>query len=223
MSGSDEAMTYAAPIATVDVALFTLRADGLHVGLLRREQPPYAGELALPGGFVHVDEDVDAADTARRILRDKAGATSPYLEQLATFSGRVRDPRGWSLSVAYYALVPEGGLAASALEWAPADRPPRLPFDHDGIVGAARERIRGKASYSTLPAYLLPLHFTLSELQGVYELAMGTRLDKVSFRRKVEEQGLVEPVPGERRGGAHRPAQLYRLTDRTLRVFERTI
>lgn len=216
-------MTYAAPIATVDVALFTLRADGLYVGLLRREQPPYAGELGLPGGFIHVDEDEDTANTARRILREKAGAASPYLEQLATFSGRVRDPRGWSLSVAYYALVPGEDLSASALEWARADRPRRLPFDHDRIVETARERIRAKASYSTLPAYLLPPHFTLSELQGVYELAMGTRLDKVSFRRKVEEQGLVEAVPGQRRGGAHRPAQLYRLTDRTLRVFERTM
>ena len=177
----------------------------------------------MPGGYIRVDEDEDAADTARRILRDKAGAASPYLEQLATFSGRERDPRGWSLSVAYCALVPERDLVASALEWAAADRLPRLPFDHDRILEAARERVRGKAAYSTLPAYLLPPHFTLSELQGVYELAMGTRLDKVSFRRKVEEQGLVEPVLGERRGGAHRPAQLYRLTDRTLRVFERTM
>src|SRR5580693_8276392 len=99
---------YPTPIATVDVVLFTIRAGRLCILLTRRANEPYAGTLALIGGFVHVDEDADTLDTARRVLTDKAKLGRGYfIEQLYTFSGRARDPRGWSVCVAYYAVVPE--------------------------------------------------------------------------------------------------------------------
>jgi ADP-ribose pyrophosphatase YjhB (NUDIX family) len=218
------------PIATVDVALFTLSDGALAVLLARREREPYAGQLALPGGFVHVDEDDDTAQTAARVLAQKVGVARPYLEQLYTFSGKVRDPRGWSLAVAYYALLPQARLAAAlagegglGVSLVPVDRLPALPFDHARIIAAALARLRGKSTYSALPAYLLPEQFTIQELHQVYQQVMGVRLDKASFRRKIEDQEIVEPIAGERRGGAHRPAQLYRLrTDRKLE-FERKI
>lgn len=213
------------PIATVDIALFTLRAGTLCVMLARCEREPYQSQLALLGGFVHVDEDGDTTATAARVLREKAGLTAPYLEQLYTFSGKVRNPRGWSIAVAYYALVPEGLLAAHAVpvELVAVDRLPALPFDHDRIVAKAVERLRGKSTYSSLPAYLLPEHFTIQELHRVYEQVIGVRLDKASFRRKIEDQEIVEPVAGEKRGGAHRPAQLYRLRAGRKPEFERKI
>jgi ADP-ribose pyrophosphatase YjhB (NUDIX family) len=213
------------PIATVDVALFTLHEGALCVLLARREREPYAGQLALPGGFVHVDEDADTAATAARVLARKAGVARPYLEQLYTFSGKVRDPRGWSIAVAYYALVPEArlGVLAAGGVLVHVDRLPALPFDHERIVATALYRLRGKSTYSALPAYLLPEQFTIQELHQVYEQVIGVRLDKASFRRKIEDQEIVEPVAGQRRGGAHRPAQLYRLrTDRKVE-FERKI
>ncbi len=213
------------PIATVDIALFTLHAGELCVLLARREREPYAGQLALPGGFVHVDEDADTTATAVRVLAQKVGVARPYLEQLYTFSGKVRDPRGWSIAVAYYALVPEARLAAHGpgVELAAVDRLPALPFDHERIVATALYRLRGKSTYSALPAFLLPEHFTIQELHRVYEQVIGVKLDKASFRRKIEDQDIVEPVAGERRGGAHRPAQLYRLRlDRKVE-FERKI
>jgi ADP-ribose pyrophosphatase YjhB (NUDIX family) len=213
------------PIATVDVALFTLHAGALCVLLARREREPYAGQLALPGGFVHVDEDGDTTATAVRVLAQKAGVARPYLEQLYTFSGKVRDPRGWSIAVAYYALVPEVRLTTHApgAELAPVDRLPALPFDHERIVAAALERLRGKSTYSSLPAYLLPEHFTIQDLHQVYEQVIGVKLDKASFRRKIEDQEIIEPVAGAKRGGAHRPAQLYRLRKGRKMEFERKI
>ena len=216
---------YPTPISTVDVALFTLRQGQLSVLLARREAEPYRGQVALPGGFVHVDEDADATATAARVLRQKAGLVAPYLEQLYTFSGGARDPRGWSLSVAYYALVPEVRLqpADVPFELLPVDRLPGLPFDHAVIIARGAERLRGKSTYSVLPAYLLPDAFTVSELREVYQQVMGVRLDKASFRRKIEDQGIIEEIAGQRRVGAHRPAQLYRLrTDRKVE-FERKI
>jgi ADP-ribose pyrophosphatase YjhB (NUDIX family) len=217
---------YPTPIATVDVALFTLRQGDLSVLLARRDNEPYQGQLALPGGFVHVDEDADTTATATRVLKQKAGLAAPYLEQLFTFSGRVRDPRGWSLSVAYYALVPDQRLRPEGdigVELASVDRLPALPFDHQTIIAQGVARLRGKSTYSVLPAYLLPEAFTISELREVYQQVMGVKLDKASFRRKIEDQGIVEPVPGERRIGAHRPAQLYRLVAGKRPEFDRRI
>jgi 8-oxo-dGTP diphosphatase len=212
------------PIATVDVALFTLRQGELSVLLARRESEPYPGQLALPGGFVHVDEDADTTATAARVLQQKAGLVAPYLEQLYTFSGGGRDPRGWSLSVAYYALVPEGRLQGGLpFELAAVDRLPGLPFDHNAIIARGAERLRGKSTYSVLPAYLLPDAFTITELREVYQQVMGVRLDKASFRRKIEDQGIIEEIAGQRRVGAHRPAQLYRLMAGKRPEFDRRI
>lgn len=203
-------------LCTVDVVLLTLDAGALRVLLLRRDHPPYAGAWALPGGYIHPEEDVDARAAAFRVLRAKAGAESPYLEQLATFSGLARDPRGWSVAVAYYALVPRSLLPACealpGMRWLPVEGLPVLPFDHAEIVRTALERLRSKSMYSSLPVYLCGERFTLPQLQAAYEAVLGEKLNKVSFRRKMDEMAMLEPVEGVlHSGGAHRPAQLYQL------------
>lgn len=235
MARASDESGFPRPIATVDAALFTLRGDVLSVALVRRDRGPHEGALALPGGYIHVEEDEDTSASARRVLREKAGIRAPHLEQLYTFSGRHRDPRGWSISVAYLAVVPDEvlrGSAAPSLEVVPADWvvPARgkpavaLPFDHAGIVRKGLERLRAKSAYSSLPAFLLPGTFTLSDLQRTYEKVFGTTLNKAAFRRKIEDQGLVEAVAGEtRRDGPHRPAQLYRLADPKLTQTRRTL
>ena len=200
------------PICTVDVVLLTLQHGALQVALLRRERAPFAGALALPGGYIHTGEDVDAQASAARVLREKAGLQSPYLEQLATFSGAVRDPRGWSLAVAYCALVPPDLLTTAPLTLTPVAELPALPFDHRAMVDAAVARVRSKSQYSSMPVHLCAEPFTLPQLQAVYEAVLGEPLNKVSFRRKVDELAMLEAVPGAlHSGGAHRPAQLYRV------------
>ena len=215
---------YPSPIATVDVALFTLIDGALHVALMRRDKPPHEGAWALPGGFVHVDEDRDAADTAGRVLREKTGLRELYLEQLCTFSGPERDPRGWSLSIAYYALVPAQRIQEESTTlslYALADLP-ELAFDHDRILQAALRRLRGKSAYSSLPAFLLQEPFTLTELQEVYECVLGESLNRANFRQKILGQGVVRET-AEARRGQHRPAKLYRLNRRELQELTRTI
>lgn len=201
-------------ICTVDIVLLTLHDNALQVLLLKRDREPFKGSLALPGGYLHPESDHGAEDAAARVLRDKAGLASPYLEQLATFAGPGRDPRGWSLSIAYYALVPAELLAADGVErqLRPVAKLPALPFDHASIVTAAVERMRSKSQYSSLPVYLCGESFTLPQLQTVYEAVLGEPVNKVSFRRKMDELGMLEAIPGaQTSGGAHRPAQLYRL------------
>ncbi|WP_223871732.1 NUDIX hydrolase [Candidatus Dactylopiibacterium carminicum] len=202
-------------ICTVDVVLLSLKDAALHVALLRREHEPFAGALALPGGYVRADEDEDTESAAARILFEKTAIVSPYLEQLATFSGRARDPRGWSISVAYYALVPASLLELEhhpEIQLLAVDPLKGLPFDHRDIVQAAVARVRSKSSYSSLPVFLCGEQFTLPQLQAVYEALLGESINKVSFRRKMDELDILEPVQGARETGrANRPAQLYRL------------
>jgi len=206
---------HAQPIVTVDVVLLTLRQDALQVALARREQDPHAGSWTLPGGWVHTDEDEDAQGAAARILKAKAGLETPYLEQLKTFASRHRDGRGWSVSIAHYALVPHERASSHAIEWRAVDDIRTLPFDHLEILRTAVERVRSKTAYSSLPVHLMPASFTLSELQRVYEQVLGIQLDKRTFRRRIEELDLVEPAPGARNeSAAHRPAQHYRVKRR---------
>ena len=201
-------------ICTVDVVLLTLQQGSLRVALVRRERAPFADALALPGGYIHAQDDADAQASAARVLRDKAGLQSPYLEQLATFSGPVRDPRGWSVAVVYCALVPPEVLAPAAdrVTLVDVSALPPLPFDHRQIIDTAVQRVRSKSQYSSLPVHLCAEPFTLPQLQAVYEAVLGEAINKVSFRRKVDELAMLEAVPGAlQTGGAHRPAQLYRV------------
>ncbi|MEN6441728.1 MAG: NUDIX domain-containing protein [Syntrophobacter sp.] len=213
-------------ITTVDVVLFTLKEGRLQVVLVRRERDPYKGQLALPGGYIHADGDIDSQSAARRVLGDKTGLVSPYLEQLFTFSGGARDPRGWSVSITYYALVSIDVLmsqdkARSTL--LRVDDLPQLPFDHNRIIDFAVDRLRSKSTYSALPCHLLPEVFTLTELQQTYERVLGYKLDKSAFRRKINDLDFLEAVD-EIRTGVHRPARLYRIKPaRNLVLFDRTI
>lgn len=218
--------SFSNPIATVDAVIMTLEEGRLRVLLHRRPNAPFAGAWALPGGFIREAEDADAEAAIARVLRDKAGASGFWVEQLATFSGPVRDPRGWSLSVAFMALVPRGQLPAATeeLRLFDLDALPPLAFDHDRIVAAGVSRLRGKGAYSTLPATLLGDTFTLRELQDAYESVLGQTLDPSSFRRKVAELRLIEEVPGAERRPASggRPSKLFRLAE-SPHTFDRTL
>ncbi len=203
-------------VATVDVVLLTLLPESreLAVALLEREREPFAGLLALPGGFIHAQEDLDARDAAERMLLEKTGIRSPYLEQLGTFSGVNRDPRGWSLSVVYFALVPHEVLARQASEavnLVSVDRLRGLPFDHAAIIEQAVERVRSKSTYSTLPAHFCGEDFTLAQLQSVYEAVIGEPLNRVTFRARMAEMDALEELEGVKRSDGGRPAQVYRL------------
>ena len=220
---------YPRPFATIDLVMFALDADGLDVLLVRREAPPFEGGLALPGGFVHVQEDADLESAARRVLRDKTGVETPYLEQLMTFGGARRDPRGWALSVAYFALLSRdvAECAARSGLWRRLEGErvvEALAFDHADILAAAVRRLRDKVAYSTLPAHLLPPRFTLTDLQTVYEQLLGRGLDKSAFRKRMAELDFVEAIEGEQRRGSNRPAQLYRLRQsHAVTLMDRTI
>jgi 8-oxo-dGTP diphosphatase len=213
----------------VDVVILTLNESArLCVLLTKRKEAPFEGSPALPGRYIRIDEDVDADEAAQKVLLSKTGLKQPYLEQLYTFTGRFRDARNWSASIAYFALVPMFSLSAQSdtargYSLVPVDTVPKLPFDHNEIIAKAVDRVRGKAAYTSLPCHLLPETFTLADLQSTYEAVLGHALDKSSFRRKVDDLDFLEKVT-EMRVGKHRPAQLYRIKpSRSLAFFDRTV
>jgi 8-oxo-dGTP diphosphatase len=218
------------PLVSVDVVIFTVQGARLQVLLVRRPDAadePFHGRWALPGGFVDVARDTTLIDCARRKLRDKTGVAAPYLEQFGGWGSADRDPRGWSTTHAYFALIPAPdpvarGAAESA--WFAADEAARkrLAFDHGTILAAALERLRGKVEYTSLPAFLLPEPFTLPELQRTYEQVLGRPLDKSAFRKRMLDGDFLEEV-GVVPGGFGRAAMGYRVRDRErATVFPRT-
>ena len=206
-------------IVTVDVVLFAIAEGHLQVLLPKRGSVPFFGARALPGGYLRVQSDVDAFDSARRVLATKANLISGYaLEQLAVFSGIARDPRGWSLSVAFYAVARAESVAFD--DFVDVDALPSLPFDHGEVVRAAIARMRGGSGLSALPAFMLPGEFTIRDFQEVYESVMGRAVDSSSLRRRIEDAEMLVPVEGKFRDAPHgRPAQLYRLSDAVVRRY----
>ncbi|HFC08409.1 MAG TPA: NUDIX hydrolase [Chloroflexi bacterium] len=206
---------YPRPAVTVDIVAFTVRQNRLHVLLIRRGRAPFAGKWALPGGFVSMEESLEAA--AARELAEETGVENAYLEQLYTYGDPERDPRGRVITVAYFALIPadatvraEGGDDAAQACWFPIDDLPPLAFDHGKIITYALRRLRYKLEYTAVGFQLLPETFTLSELQQVYEIILGEKLDKRNFRRRILQSGVIEATPHYQRGREGRPARLYR-------------
>ncbi len=207
------------PLTTVDVVIFIVREGVLQVLLIQRptdENEPFPAAWALPGGFVDTGRDADLQSCAVRKLKDKTGVVSPYLEQLGSWGSATRDPRGWSATHAYFALLPAAPLAsagAADARWFPVGTGKgklKLAFDHAEILEAAIQRLRSKVEYTSLPAYLMPPEFTLPDLQRVYEIVLDRPLEKSAFRTRMLAADLIEPVARMRKGPS-RPAQLYRL------------
>ncbi len=196
---------------TVDIVIFTIQSGTLRVLLVKRAAPPFQGQFAIPGGFVHEGESLEEA--AIRELREETGVADVYLEQLYSFGDPKRDPRDRVITVAYFALISadrslRAGTDAAEADWWPMDRLPPLAFDHDNILRYALERLRNKLEYTTVGFQLLPEKFTMTELQEVYEAILGKKLDKRNFRRKLALLKILKPLPEYRRGG-QRPAQLH--------------
>ena len=209
---------YPRPALTVDCVVFGFDPAGeLKVLLIQRGLEPFEGKWALPGGFVVVEEALD--DAARRELAEETGLRDVFLEQLYTFGRPDRDPRERVVSVAYYALVTlEGRQLHAATDaknaaWFSVADLPSLAFDHDEILDAAVQRLRGKVRYQPIGFELLPEKFTLSQLQRLYEVVLERELDKRNFRKKILGMDLLIETDEIEQDVAHRAARLYRFDE----------
>lgn len=209
---------YPRPCLTVDCVVFGLDDDDLKVLLIQRDLEPFAGQWALPGGFVRMDESLD--DAARRELAEETGASNVFLEQLYSFGQPDRDPRDRVVTVAYYALVKlsshkiQAATDARNAAWFSLNDLPTLAFDHDQILQAAQQRLMGKVRYQPIGFELLPEKFTLTQLQRLYEIVLDRALDKRNFRKKILGMDILKETDEIEQDVAHRAARLYKF-DRT--------
>jgi ADP-ribose pyrophosphatase len=205
---------YERPSVTVDVLMMSLRQRDLQLLLIKRRIWPYEGMWAIPGGFVMLNESLEAA--AKRELQEETGVQDVYLEQLYTFGDPERDPRTRVITVVYFALLDSERLNVKAatdvtdVGWFSVYDLPPLAFDHQQIVEYALNRLRNKLEYTTIAFNLLPEEFTLRELQQVYEIILHKRLDKRNFRKKILSTNILEDTYEKKMEGTHRPARLYR-------------
>jgi len=196
------------PALSVDVVLFTPRSGELAVLALSPAGGRGRGRWLLPSDTLRVDEPLDGA--AARIARDALGVVPSFLEQSRAHGGARRVADLAQIAVAYLGLTPDAGAARRNAVWVGLSNLPPLAPRFREEIDAALETLRGHVDRLPIAFRLLPPTFTLSDLQAVYELLLGRRLHKASFRRSLHAAALVEATDEWRSEGRGRPAQLFR-------------
>ena len=207
------------PSVAVDLLVFTIVDDKLKIVLVKRNEHPFKDMFALPGVFVGMNETLDEA--AKRGIKEEAGITDIYFEQLYTWGDVNRDPRMRIISVSYLSLTPcekiqlSIGKRTSSVELYDVEElltsDTELAFDHKKMIAYGRERIENKTEYTKIAFEFLEDEFTLPQLQKVYEILLGKPLHKANFRRKV--MPMVEETERMTAGDAHRPSRIYRVRE----------
>ena len=208
------------PFTRIELVIMSIVDGGLSVLLGKRAGAPHKGKWALAGGVVRIDMDRDLDSAVQRVAIERLQTPLPFMRQLCVVGSAKRDPRSaWAVSIVYRALLPHGAIAPEAgkrietITWYPVDEAmadKTLAFDHRDLIVQAVDATRAEIERLELPFGFLPEAFTLGELQATCAAILGRPLDKSSFRRRLDAANLLEPVQGEMRTGAFRPAQLYR-------------
>jgi 8-oxo-dGTP diphosphatase len=192
---------YPRPAVTVDVVVFTWDGERLLALFIRRKTAPFAGRWAIPGGFIDIDEPIEAA--ARRELREETGLTAAGpLEMVGVFGDPGRDPRGRTISLAHATAVRgpapkvKGGDDAGEAAWLDAVRPPELAFDHAAVLEAARRWLVEGVDEGPVAILLLPREFGSDEIKALHR-AIGRRARAaVTWAARMNRQGHIVPVTG---------------------------
>ena len=205
----------------VDVVVLSPQDDALSVLLVRG--PASARERwSLPWDAPETTEELE--DAAARIAESALGNAPAYFEQVGAYSDAKRHPGDADVSIGIVALFPTGtGQPDADAEWFPIASLPPLAPRHRAIVERAAAVVRQRVDQSPLAFRLLPASFTLTDLQSVYELLLGRRLHKASFRRALQASYLVEPTDEWRSEGRGRPAQLFRFAPKKRRGARRGV
>lgn len=220
-SASSAVLSTRCPVS-IDIVLLTPHGRQLAI-LFQRALERAKERWMLPWAAV-TGEDVLAA-VAARVARQAVGALPSLLDQLGAFGDGKRHPANAELSVGFFGLLPAGTPAPAGgdVAWFEFDALPSIAPRHRAVVDAAVDAVRSRIDQDPIAFRLLPPTFTLSELQGIYELLLGRRLHKASFRRALHAAWLVEPTGEWRSEGRGRPAQLFRYAPRKRRASRRGV
>lgn len=205
------------------IDLILLTAVGGQLAVMLARSPEGREKWMLPWDVSRPGETMEGA--ASRIARTVGVGEPAWIEQVGAYGDGKRHPSDSEVSVGYAGLIaigtpsPMGGGYA----WFPLADVPLLASRQKMILDGAITVVRGRMDQSPVAFKLLPQMFTLTELQQMYELLLGKRLHKASFRRALQAAWLVEPTDEWRSEGRGRPAQLYRYSPRKRRPAQRGI
>jgi 8-oxo-dGTP diphosphatase len=207
---------------TIDVIIITPRGRKLMV-LLERAPAGSRERWQLPWRSLRPEETID--DEAAELSRSTLGTAPSLIEQAGAFGGGRRHPSGAALSVAFLALVDRqtGEEVEGTATWHAVDDLPPLPPRQRAMIESVRSSLGARLDQSLIAFHLLPSTFTLTQLQEIYELLLGRRLHKASFRRSLHAAWLVEPTNEWRSEGRGRPAQLFRYAPKKRRGGRRGV
>ena len=197
----------------VDCIIFGFSGGDLNLLLLKRKFDPGKGEWSLMGGFVQEGEHMD--DAAKRVLAELTGLTNVFMEQVGSFGQVGRDPGERVISTAYYALININEYDRNLVEehnayWVKIGELPTLLFDHKQMVDRARLVMKVQAAMQPISFNLLPEHFTLTQMQTLYEAINGGPIDKRNFRKRVAEMDYIEKTELIDKVTSRRGAALYK-------------
>lgn len=198
---------------TVDAVVFGYESDHISVLLVKRKYEPFKDAWALPGGFVLENENLEHA--VERELMEETGVKINYLEQLYTYGGVNRDPRGRVVSVAYFGLVKPTAFQliaatdAKQVAWFPVNKMPKLAFDHKTILKTAITRLQNKITYEPIGFELLDKKFPFSDLEKLYTTVLDREIDRRNFKKKITGLKVLDELDEKVSSGRGRPASLF--------------
>jgi 8-oxo-dGTP diphosphatase len=213
-----------------DSVVFGFSGEKLKILVMKYKNTDY---YALPGGFVGLEEDLNAA--VRRGLKERTGLDNIFLEQFYTFGNVSRskpefmraimesnggiNESSWMLdrfiSIAYYALINYNDVElrpdaiSESCDWYDLDNLPELIFDHKEILEKALATLRSNLETKLMGVNLLPTMFTMKDLQKVYEAILGEKLHRGAFQRKILGMNLLKRHDKQFSGAAHKAPFLY--------------
>ena len=200
------------PVA-IDCVIFGYEADELKLLLYPRRFEPNKGDWSLMGGFVQEQESME--ETVKRVLKQTVGLENIFVEQVGAYSNPNRDPGGRVISMAYYALIRIGEHDRELVDdkggkwWSIMDRP-HLIFDHSQMVADALSRLQSKATYRLIGRELLPRHFTLTQLNNLYNAIFQRQFNAGNFRKKLATLNELEKLKIKDTESSKRGAFLYK-------------
>jgi len=187
---------YPRPALTVDCVLLRLFRDDLKVLLIRRKNSPFKGCWAFPGGFVEERETVEQC--ALRELQEETLLSNLELHQFHTFSALGRDPRGWTVSVAFFSCVCRdleieavGNDDAIQAQWFSLKTLPKLAFDHQEILDKALDEVRRRMVTEPLAFSFLNHIFTFDDADALLSNLYGADADTFVWLEMLREQNLI--------------------------------
>lgn len=204
---------YDKQMISVDVSIFSIINNELHILLIKREKEPYKNQWSLVGGGVYNNETLEEA--VKRELKEKTNieGITPILSNV--FSKPDRDIRFRNISIAYYCLSDSNikfsnTSKVNEIKWFPISKLPTLAFDHNEILNTSINQLKNKVYDIEFIKPHFPEQFTLSSLQSIYESILNTPLDKRNFRRKLNSMNCLLPTGIKNESDSHRKSEIYK-------------